>query len=156
MVQERREQEGLLRAVEQKFKLWRTHREKREPTPPELLADIHALSKTHNLYHLAKALRMNYRTVQKAAAGKGKGAEGRQGSEGRTKEETASFVEIPMTPLSLESSRMAAIEFETPWGAKARVTAGDDPAGRMEGWLKLLLMSRRWGKTPPTVRHPLP
>jgi hypothetical protein len=129
--------DAALKAVERKFEQWRTQREKRGPTPPELLAAIPVLSKRHSLYQLTKALRMNYRTVEKAAVGRSPRAEGSRGTGSGTKRASAAFVEIPL------GRSMAAVEMETPWGYKARITAGDDPAGRIEGWLKLLLMARR-------------
>jgi len=146
MVNERSRQEEALKAVERKFALWRSHRKRRGPTPPELLQEIPALSKMHPLGRLAQALGMNYRTLKKASIAEGRVTDGCGPGTKKTKGQVDTFVEIPMPAPSSglkEFGRMGAIEIETPWGYKARVTAGDDPAGRIEGWLKLLLMAHQ-------------
>lgn len=135
----RESRESTLRAVQRKFEWWRARRKKRKPIPPELLALIPALAKTCPLSRLAKVLRVNYYTLKKAAMDDGYGSKRQGRSTDKSREAPASFVEIPMIPPSAELHRMAAMDVETPRGIKVHVTAGDDPAGCVGGWLKLFL-----------------
>lgn len=145
LTEKRRKEEGL-KAVTKKFKYWRTHRQRRGPIPPDLLAEARSLSKIHPLGILARALRINYNTLKKSKWDDQPAGESRESARG-TKEEPASFVEISMAPPVLKSGgwgdRMGAIEFESPQGYKARFYTSQDPTNRIEELLTALFRPRR-------------
>ena len=127
-----------LKEVEKKFKYWRTHRKKRGPIPPGLLAEAHTLTKTYPLGILARALRINYNTLKKSKCDEQPAGECRESARG-TKERPASFVEIPMPASKLPVWPKGSIELEAPGGMKARFFTSED---WIEGLLNRLFVSR--------------
>ncbi len=58
-----------LEQVQQRFESWRKLRKKRTRIPQNLWQAAVALSEEYSIYHLSKALRVNYTTLKKKVAG---------------------------------------------------------------------------------------
>ena len=54
-----------LELVQQRFESWRQHRKKRTRIPQNLWKAAVALSEEYSIFHLSKALRVNYTTLKK-------------------------------------------------------------------------------------------
>ena len=57
-----------LEQVQQRFESWRQRRKKRTRIPQNLWQAAVALSEEYSIYHLSKALRLNYTTLKKKVA----------------------------------------------------------------------------------------
>jgi hypothetical protein len=88
-----------LEQVQQRFESWRERRKKRTRIPPNLWQAAVALSEEYSIYHLSKALRVNYTTLKK------KVGSANLPEEGPSEILPARFIELPApAPLLPEST----------------------------------------------------
>ena len=137
----RKKREDALDELKEKFSLWREQREKRGPTPPELLAGSDALRKKMPLGHIAKVLRLNPTDIKRRLIRLSEPT-GPLRSQGKVekKKSPPSFVKLIMDPAlppaPFQPKEVGVIECENPRGYKLRIYTSPGNSDQVQGWLK--------------------
>ena len=101
-----------LEQVCQQFEYWRQSRKKRGPIPEQLWQAVESLYPGYSLYHISKALRVNYTNLKKHIASN-------QRASTAPALNQAEFVELKINPAIHPAECL--VEMEDRWGTKMRM-----------------------------------
>lgn len=119
---------SLALQVHSRFERWRNSRQRRGPIPDELWKAAVELTKQHNVYKVARLLRLDYTTLKK------KGMNSPVAIAAPEKTEVTSFIELP--PIPQHNCEPCRIELKRPDGTEMQIHLSNSPDTDLTGLIK--------------------